>query len=146
MEPLRFYIQKKGMRSTMNPRKNFLQSSIRSKQRARNIPGIKWRQCHGGCKHLKGPWKRIYVGGWYGYHREPRSWKYQEKGLKVGTQRYDKYGSWGWRAFLATQTLLGSCQRPKVILCKRMNDHWKPWLVQSCMQVWSNFGHFIPTP
>jgi hypothetical protein len=55
----------------------------------------------GGCKHLKGPWKHIWVGVWYGYHRAPRSLKYQEEGLKVGTQRYDGYKSRGWRTFLA---------------------------------------------
>jgi hypothetical protein len=51
------------MKSTMNPENNSLQSSIRSKQHARGTLGIKRRQCHGGCKHLKGPWKRIWMGG-----------------------------------------------------------------------------------
>jgi hypothetical protein len=77
---------KNGMKSTMNSRKNSSQSSIRSKQRAKGIPRVKQRRCHGGCKHLKGPWKRIWVGGWYGYYQTPRSWKYQRKGSKVGMQ------------------------------------------------------------
>jgi hypothetical protein len=94
--------RKKGMRSTTNPRKNSSQSSRRSKQNAKGILGVERRQCHGRCKHLKGPWKHIWVGRWYGYQNVPRSLKFPKTGFKVGTQRYDEYELQGWRRFLVT--------------------------------------------
>jgi hypothetical protein len=51
---------------------------------------------------LKGAMEAHMGGGWYGHHREPRSLKFWEKGLKVGTQRYDRYKTLGWRTFLVT--------------------------------------------
>jgi hypothetical protein len=88
------------MRSTTNPRKNSLQSSRRYKQHTKGILGVERRQCHGRCKHLKGSWKHIWVGGWYGYQNMPRSLKFPEIGLKVDTQRYDGDKLRGWKRFL----------------------------------------------
>jgi hypothetical protein len=49
----------KGDEEYNEPKKELLAKLHRSKQHIRSIPGVKRRQCHGRCKNVKGPWKRI---------------------------------------------------------------------------------------
>jgi hypothetical protein len=93
---------KKGGEEYDESKKQLLAKLHKIQAACRRFSGNKTKTMPWWCKHLKGPWKCIWVGGWYGYHRMLRSLKYQEIGWKVGMQRYDGYASREWRTFLVT--------------------------------------------